>query len=92
MKKKFFYKLFVFTLFISVMVVGVNINLLYGVNENLTNIALCNIEILAQNEGENLDDCPGGFCYYGGWSSCGACCPERKEPFCTSFGCGCISY
>ena len=94
MKKKVFFKLFVFALFTSAIVVGVNINL--NNNVNISDLALTNIEILAQSEGGggggcNTQDCPGGCCartdVFG--NNCSACCPSGKDPSCDSFGCRC---
>ena len=94
MKEKNIYKLFAFVLFTSAIIVGVNINL----NEDnliLSDIAIRNLEILAQNEGGGsgctVHNCPGGCCNYNNiWGdNCNSCCPEGKDPTCNSSGCNC---
>ena len=94
MKKNVFFKLFVFVLFTSAIVVGVNINL-NDDNVNLSDLALSNLEILAQSESGgdcNVQNCPGGCCDFTSGSTgdrCSACCPEGKNPTCNSSGCNC---
>ena len=90
MKKNVLLKLFVFVLFTSAIVVGVNIDPNRSNNVKLSTLALSNVEVLAQNEGGNANNCPGGYCdYEGRWLSCYACCPDGKSPNCGSLGCSC---
>ena len=92
MTKKVFLRLCAIVLFTCAITVGVNITL-NGVNVNLNDITLSNIEILAQNEGGNTTDCPGGWCDWDDvFISCHACCPGGKNPKCSAFGCQCTNY
>ena len=96
MKKKVVYQLFVSAFVVCAFVVGVNINL-KGISVNLSDIALSNIEILAQNESGGSDcntvNCPGGCCEFT-WGStgdkCYICCPSGDKAVCTpDVGCDC---
>ena len=96
MSKKSFFKIFVFVLFTSAIVVGVNINLNRG-NVSLSDLALSNIEVLAQSEIVPLKCdaliCPGGCCnvtsVYG--TGCGVCCGTGGNATCnaTWYTCSC---
>ena len=94
MNKKVFFKLLVFALFTCAIVVGINVKLNSN-NVILSDLALSNIEILAQSEGGskcNTGDCPGGCCDWTSGSTgdkCSACCPVGKDPTCNSSGCNC---
>ena len=89
MKRKVFLKLIAFVLFTSAIVIGVNITL-NDHNAFLSDIALGNIEILAQNEGPS--NCPEGrgcsMTFVGG-GKCSVCCPPGKTPKCDIMGCEC---
>ena len=93
MKKRDFLKLLIFALFTCAIVVGINVKL-NSSNVILSDLALSNIEILAQSEGGskcNTGDCPGGCCNYNNvWGDeCNACCPDGKSPSCSKTGCSC---
>ena len=87
-KKVFFSSFFGVVLFAGAILVGVSFNLN---NASMSDIALSNIKILAQNENGD-SECPGGSCGFT-WNdgnSCFACCPEGKNPKCTpNDGCSC---
>ena len=98
MKKNVLFKLFALVFLTSAIVVGVNITL-NGSNVNLSDIALSNIEILAQNEGGDDDCCevsccPGGCCRltHPDGRTCRACCIEDDRPHCNMYNgdCECI--
>ena len=72
--------------------VALNVNLSFQKSNDISALALANIEALANGE-YNAQNCPGGFC---NWTdsfgnSCSACCPTGKDPVCGTFGCECRS-
>jgi hypothetical protein len=88
MKKRQFLK-FIVIPFIGMVVLlfGLSINLKSN-NAYLSDIALINIEALADNE-LTTEECPGGACYYG--DTCKTCCPKSSDPRCEQTQCGCWS-
>lgn len=88
MKKKVLLSLSTLLLLVFI-AVGVNIK--QDKNTLMMNLTLSNIEALATPEGGNAKDCPGGSCSYtDSWGNkCTACCPDGKDPRCTSSGCEC---
>lgn len=59
-----------------------------NINNELTDIALTNVEALAESTENN---CPGGACSYtaSDGSTCTACCPANKIAVCNSIACFC---
>ena len=94
MRRKVLIKMFAFVIIMSAITVGVNINL-KGTNANLSDLALSNIEILAQNESGSgcceVSCCPGGCCEFtsGSGDTCRACCNESDRPNCNGGDCEC---
>jgi hypothetical protein len=70
-------------------VAAVNVNLNSQNDNLLSDLALANVEALAQ-EG-NTGNCPGGSsCSYSNSpGTCTVCCPAGKNPKCDVFGCTC---
>jgi hypothetical protein len=62
--------------------------------DDMIDFSLANIEALANEEGGNAKDCPGGYCSMSTslGDSCEACCPSGKNPQCSMYECSCKEY
>jgi hypothetical protein len=69
-------------------IIGLNVKM-NSQESKLTNLALANVEALAEETGGNAHDCPGGYCSFtDNWGNkCEACAPTGKNPKCNSYGC-----
>jgi hypothetical protein len=71
-------------------VAGWNVYLATQSNNEMTDLMLANVEALAYRESGSIKDCPGGSCSYSdAFLNCTACCPQGKNPKCSSWGCTC---
>ena len=78
--------------FIVVVVATISINEVQSEKYlTFSDLDLENINALANGEGGNTKDCPGGYCSRTNsvGEFCEACCPAAKNPSCDSFGCSC---
>ena len=70
-------------------IAGYNLYTTYAQSQ-LSNIALSNLEALA--DGEEDSPCSGSYCefIYSDGSSCYVCCTKNQSPMCGPKGCTCI--
>lgn len=89
MKKKIFIG---FCGFAFVAMLMINITLVKGSDNTLISLTSLVKKASAECEAGNSTNCPGGSCTFTNnvGECCSSCCPEGKDPDCSTFGCKCV--